>query len=139
MKYYHGSNIFLPVGTILVPQQNYEISWGQTDFYPILEQNRPKHCLAHKNAVFMCASDEDIDLAGGGTEYVFVVKPLGPVSKHDINWSSEISVALCEKKKSLQQDLIYFSTQYWSGVSHNAESVWEYLTTSAEVLSVEEF
>jgi len=138
-KFYHGSSIFLPVGTILVPQSNYEDNWGHTDFYHILEKYRPNHCPAHRDAVFMCESDEDIDLAGGGTEFVFIVEPLGPVSKHDLNWGSEISANIVEPDGKINKDVEFFAKQYWAGVPHHNESVWEYLTTSARIIHVEEF
>lgn len=35
--------------------------------------------LSHSQSVFMVGNDEDIDLAGGGTEYVFIVEPLDKV------------------------------------------------------------
>ena len=73
--YYHGSNIFLPVGTILKPRDDYENDWIDTDFYIPLERWRPKNMLAHRESVFMTDNPDDVDLAGGGTEWLMTVKP----------------------------------------------------------------
>ena len=89
--YYHGSSNYLPVGTILNARDEYESDWQHTDFYSILEKYRPSDQLSHKQSVFMCDNSDDLDSAGGGTEWVFTLEPLGPVQRHDMNWSSEIS------------------------------------------------
>lgn len=137
-KYFHGSGIELPVGTILVPQENYEANWQHIDFYPILEKYRPKNMLAHKDAVFMCDNEDDVDLAGGSTEYLFTVVPLGKVEKHDLNWSSEISCLVGDNPKDWNK-IKEAADNYWAGVPHFNESVWEYLTPSAKILKVEEY
>ena len=93
--------------------------------------------LAHKNAVFMCDNDQDIDCAGGGTEYLMVVKPLGKIEKHDLNWSSEISCLISE---NASEDLIKQAAEnYWYGIPHHNKNVWEYLTPEAVILAVELF
>lgn len=137
MKFWHGSMDQLKIGTILMPTSNYEERWNSTDFYNVLERYRPLHCLAHKNSVFMCDNDNDIDCAGGGTEWVFEVKPLGAIERHDMNWSSEISGAICENAP--EETLREYAMNYWNGLPHHSESVWEYLTTSAVIISVERF
>lgn len=138
-KFYHGSMKYLPVGTILTPRDNYESNWGHTDFYKILEKYRPKNMLSHSQSVFMVGNDEDIDLAGGGTEYVFIVEPLDKVQKHDMNWSSEISMLISDGHKIDDPKVIEAANSYWNGNPHYNESVWEYLTTKAKILAVEEY
>lgn len=136
--YYHGSNDELPKGTILKPRgDDYEADWIGTDFYSILEKYRPSDMLSHKNAVFMCDNPDDIDNAGGGTEWLFKVKPLGPVQKHDLNWSSEISLLISNNES--EDKIKEAALNYWNGVPHHDENVWEYLTTSAKILAVEEY
>jgi hypothetical protein len=85
MKYYHGSENLLPVGTILKPPENYEEKWSSTDFYAVLEKYRPENYLSHKEAVFLVDNEDDIDNVGGCTDFIFVVKPLSKVEKHDMN------------------------------------------------------
>ena len=144
-KYYHGSNTKLPVGTILKPSPTYENDWSGTDFHQVLENHRPENMLAHKNSVFMCDNPDDIDLAGGGTEWLFTVVPLGPVQRHDLNWSSEISMLMSEVDASestswqLQKKIRKAAENYWNGIPHHNENVWEYLTSSAKIIAVEPY
>jgi hypothetical protein len=138
--YYHGSMEHLPVGTILKPRgTDYEASWGNTAFYAVLERYRPSHMLGHKHTVFMVSDTDDVDLAGGGTEWLFTVKPLGPVSKHDMNWSSEISMLTDDGHDMDSPQVKKAAENYWQGVPHPNESVWEYLTPAAEILKVEAY
>lgn len=137
--YYHGSSVNLPVATVLTPRETYEDNWCSTDFYLILELFRPLNMLAHKQSVFMCDNDEDVDLAGGATEWLFTVKPLGPVQRHDMNWSSEISMLINTGYDEDSLEVAEAAANYWNGVPHTNESVWEYLTSKAEILSVEEY
>lgn len=137
MTYYHGSHIKLPPGFILTGRgSDYEISWSNTDFYQILEKYRPEDKIAHKEAVFMCGNDDDIDCAGGGTEWVFTLRADGPVEKHDINWTSSISCALSENAE--EKDIRELAYNYWSGVP-SEDPLWEHLTRQATIISCEEF
>lgn len=139
-QYFHGSMNYLPVGTILTPRMDeYEKDWQNTDFYNILEKYRPSNMLSHKESVFMVDNEDDIDLAGGGTEWMFIVKPLGPIQKHDINWSSEISGLVSDGYSIDSTEIINAANNYWKGVPHPAENVWEYLTTKAKIISVEKY
>ena len=139
--FYHGSMDHLPVGTILIPRIDYEVIWGGTDFYYALEEYRPKEMLSHKEAVFMVDNEQDVDLAAGGAEWVFTVKPLGKVEKHDLNWGSEVSMLISDGFDILSDEIQTAALNYWNGIRipHHSESIWEYLTPSAEILSVEEF
>jgi hypothetical protein len=140
--YYHGSNDELPVGTILKGRgSDYENDWSHTDFYQILEKYRPANMLSHKDAVFMCKTPEDVDISGGGTEWLFTVEPLGIVQRHDLNWSSEISnlLSVSEFDDEYLDDIIEAAANYWNGVPHHDENVWEYLTPSAKIVKVEEY
>lgn len=112
----------------------YTKEWSHTDFYAILERHRPDNCLAHRDAVFMVEKDEDIDLAGGATDHIIFLQPIGPVSRHDLNWSSEISCLISEGLHPDSQEVIAAANNYWSGVPHPNESVWEILASKARVL-----
>ena len=138
-RFYHGSMIKLPVGTILNPNVNYEENWANTDFYAVLEKYRPKNMLSHKNSVFMCGSDEDVDLAGGGTEYLFIVEPIGEIERHDVNWSSEISMLISDGLEIDDPKVRDAAANYWNGTPHYNEQVWEYLTPFAKIVSVEKY
>ena len=137
-KYYHGSFDKLPVDTILRPQTGYEKNWGGNQFYQVLEKYRPPNMVSHKNAVFMCDNLEDIDLAGGADHFIYEVMPLGPVEKHDLNWSSEISMLADEEGPNQELALKKAAEHYWNGDPHYNESVWEYLTTNAKIIALVE-
>lgn len=138
--YYHGSYTYLAPGTILSPRnQDYEQDWQHTDFYNVLEKYRPANKPAHKDSVFMVSDPDDIDLAGGGTDWIFTLQPLGPVSKHDLNWSSEISMLKSDGFDDESPEVEQAAKNYWMGVPHHNESVWEYLTPRAKILTVEEY
>jgi hypothetical protein len=137
--YYHGSSTKLPVGFILTYRdEEYENDWGDTDFYHILEIYRPEHMIAHKKAVFMTDNIDDIDIASGGSEWLFTVQPLGKVEKHDMNWGSEVSM-LMDTDPNNYEAIEQAAKNYWNGVPHTNESVWEYLTSSARIVAVEPY
>lgn len=138
--FYHGSIRKLPVGTVLVPSKDYHTYWGDMSFYIYLEMYRPKNMLAHRESVFMVDNKDDIDVAGGGTDWIFTVKPLGKVERHDINWGSEVSMLADDyegpdKEEKIEQAAL----NYWNGVPHPNESIWEYLAPKAKIVDVEEF
>lgn len=138
MKYYHGSMIPLEVGVILTGRGDaYIKDWKDTDFYYILDKYRPTGCLPHSKAVFAVGDPDDIDLAGGGTEWAFELLPIGEVSKHDMNWSSEISCLLSNGFSLDSLEVIQAAKSYWLGVPHPNESVWEYIMPRARIVKVE--
>ncbi len=137
--FYHGSPERLSVGTILKSRgHDYEADWKDTDFYSVLELYRPTNMLSHRDAVFMCDNPDDIDKAGGATDWLLTVEPLGKVQRHDLNWSSEISMLVADDPDNIQA-IRQAAENYWNGVSHHDENVWEYLTPSARVVAVEEY
>lgn len=138
-KFYHGSMIKLPVGAILTPRDNYADNWSEADFFHALEMHRPPNMLSHTKAVFMCSKPNDIDLVGGGTNWLFTVAPLGPIQKHDVNWGSEIAMLHEAGHKMNSPEIIKAAKNYWSGKPHFSENVWEFLTPKAEILKVEKF
>lgn len=137
--FYHGSNDELPVGTVLTPRDNYEDNWSGTDFYAALEKYRPANMLGHKDAVFMCDNPDDVDAAGGGTDWLFTVVPQGPIQKHDLNWGSEVSMLIGDGHSIDSPEVKQAAENYWAGVPHYNESVWEYLTTAAKIIDVEPY
>lgn len=137
--FYHGSSNKLPVGTILTPRDDYEERWSHTDFYHALEMYRPPNMLAHKQSVFMCDNPDDIDNAGGATDWLFTVQPLGVVQKHDLNWGSEVSGLIDLGNDISSKAVKNAAANYWNGTPHPNENVWEYLTPQARILKVEEY
>jgi hypothetical protein len=138
-KLYHGSMEYLPVGTILTSRDNYEDRWGHTDFFDALEYYRPKNKLSHTQSVFMCDNPDDVDLAGGGTEYLFTVIPIGPVQRHDLNWSSEVSSLISLGYDLDSPEVKNAAEAYWAGEESPNEVLWEYLAPKAKIIAVEEY
>ena len=138
MNFFHGSSTPLPPGTILRNLPGYEERWGHNDFYKILEQYRPQDKLPHKEAVFLCENDDDLDAVGAGTEFVLEVLPMGPVSRHDLNWGSEIDVLRSNGVPADDPQIALAAENYWNGVPHH-DPVWEVLTAEGRVMSCEPF
>jgi hypothetical protein len=138
--FYHGSMTKLPVGTVLTPRDDYENDWSGTDFYAALEYWRPDSMLSHSQSVFMVADEDDVDLAGGGTEWLFIVEPEGRIERHDINWGSEVSMLIGDGHEIESESVKKAALQYWWGTPHSSnESVWEYLTPKAKIIHVERY
>ena len=136
-KFYHGSYDKLDVDTVLTPGgDDYESSWGGTNFYGPLEKFRPPEKLAHKEGVFMVGNDDDVDVAGGATDYVYVVEPIGEVQKHDLNWGSEISMLIDNGHTLNDPEVKEAAENYWNGVPHHNEQVWEYLAPRAKIVGI---
>jgi len=140
-KYYHGSYENLPVGTRLTPgNDDYEDNWGENLWYDALEYWRPNEYLAHRAAVFMVDNEDDVDMAGGATDYLLTVIPRGKIQRHDMNWGSEIGGMLEDDDVDYADPVIEnLALNYWNGVPHTNESVWEYLAPEAIVVAVEPY
>ena len=132
----HCSNIAHPEGQVLTARgDGYYQPYDQ-----ILEMFRPSGFIARKNAVYMVDHGDDICLCGGGMDHVFVVKPEQPVTRYDLNWTSEIcslldtvaKMPLC--KEDADPRLVHAARSYWAGLPHPNESIREYLAPSAEVV-----
>jgi hypothetical protein len=137
--FYHSSANELDVGTILTGRgSDYDRDWGYVPFFEVLERYRPANKLSHRDAVFMVGNEDDLDSAGGSTEYVFTLKALGSVSKHDMNWSSRIASMVDDGLDYDDTRIKQAAEKYWSGEPTD-DPLWEYLTTKAEILAVEEF
>ena len=136
VMYYHGSSYHLPVGTILHPQDDHEERWSLEHFYHPLERYRPYGLLSHRDSVFMCDKVDDVELAKDYVDYIFVVKPLGRVERHDLMFGRDIC-SLISSGFSIDDDLVKdLAHRYWNGECHPKHNVWEYLTTSAEIIKV---
>lgn len=136
-KLYHGSSDYLPVGTILTPRDDYESRWEHTNFFRPLEFYRQKDKLSHAKSVFMVDNEDDVDLAGGGTDYIFTVIPIGPVQKHDMNWASEISSLIDLGHDIDSPEVEDAAAAYWAGEESPNEIIWEYLAPKAKIIAVE--
>jgi len=141
ISFFHGSYDKLPEGTILTPERgSFVYSQDKMDSHFKLEQFRPPEFLSRNHAVYMCTDIDDIDLSGGATDRVYLVVPLGKVEKHDLNWMTEIDLIISNASSDNAQEdeetiekVKIAALNYWNGVPHYNESVWEYLTESAKM------
>jgi len=142
--YFHGSYDKLPNGTILTPDKgNFmgTFSQDEMDSHFKLEQFRPSNFLSRNNAVYISSDIDDIDLSGGATDHIYLVEPLGVVEPHDVNWMSEIDMIMSDAWDNGTQEteetiekVKNAALNYWNGVPHYNESVWEFLTPSAKII-----
>jgi hypothetical protein len=140
MQYFHGSYDEFEKGKELSGRgEEYVEDWIHTDFYQILERYRPAVCLAHQKAVFMVSDPDDIDLVGGATDWCSEVVPENPVSRHDVNWSTEISCLLSDGHNQESKPVMDAALHYWNGVAHKSGAVWEYIAPACTVVRCEPF
>lgn len=136
--FYHGSSVFLAPGTLLRPDPRHEEHWTDNGWYRALELHRPEGMLAHRDAVFCCDNPDDLDAAGGGTDWVFTVVPRGPASRHDMNWGTRIDLAIEEGKNIEDEAIAALARNYWAGVA-TEDPLWEYLAAGAKIIAVQPF
>ena len=134
--YYHGSSKPFTPGFVLLPQGNTPLS--KENYSVLLEKYRPSDMLSHYNSVFMTDNMDDLDNVGASIDYVLKVYPLGNVERHDMNWSSEL-ICLLDEKHPNQKEIEKVIKNYWDGIPHYDENLWEYLTPSAKVISCEKY
>jgi len=138
MPFYHGSNRPFEPGTVLQGRgDRYEKEWGDCDYFWVLELYRPSGFLPHRSAVFMVSQIEDMDLTRGCTEWCLQVEPGEYLSKHDLHWLSVISRLMGDGHDHNSEAVTTAARNYWAGVPHPNESLWEYLTETVTVLHCE--
>lgn len=135
MRYFHGSYDAHEAGTVFQGRgSSYEEKWAKTDFYAALERWRPADKIAHRDAVFLVADPDDLDAVGSATDWCLEMEPLGPVSCHDVGWSSTVSLLISDGHKIDSAEVQTAAEAYWSGRPCPGEEMWEYITTEARVL-----
>jgi hypothetical protein len=132
-EYYHGSYDELSIGTILRPRDDYDSHWYDLDCKSILEKYRPANQLPFSQVVFMCDNVDDIDNAGGATDYIYLVKPVGQIWRHDVGWQTAITIAM--ENNPREEDLKSMADHYWQGLpNHQYGPVWEYCARGAVIV-----
>ena len=134
--FWHASADKLPVGTVLSPRPDYEARWHSESAGRILEDGRPPDSLPHREAVFMCAEQQDCDDCGAQCEWLFGVVPEGPVTRHDLSHASAIDCLLSEGASSDEPAVRELVRRYWAG-DPSELPCWEHLARSARIVSVE--
>lgn len=137
MIYFHASDQSPEIGTVFRGRgQAYDDDWNRASFYRPLEHYRPASRTSHKDAVFLCKDVQSIGYCGGLEETILLMKAGGPVSWHDMNWSTEIS-SLVSSGFSIDSVPVRRAAEaYWSGRPFGKESVWEGIAKTATVVAV---
>jgi hypothetical protein len=133
---FHGSRREFPVGFILSPQSDGYVQDPETKrTEEIVERYRPTGKIARHKAVFLVDDPDLIDSAGGYTDFIYTVEPIGRVERSDLSWYSDIEIYL-DTDESEQQRL---AENYWSGMPYNEgdHSLFEYRVKSAKIVAVE--
>ena len=133
----HGSEFKHSEGLVLTARSSSPCAAMQEN--RILEMFRPPEFIAHAGAVFCCAKQDDLECCGAVIDHVYLVETEGIVTRHDLNWVSEICCLLDyldmpSNVKNADERFGQMAESYWLGLPHSDESVWEYLTLSAKVM-----
>ncbi len=108
--YYHGSNHYFSE-KFIKPVNEYTSSESVKDIEELFESVRPSHCIPRTNCVFLTKSIEDIDYAGGYTDYIYLVS-VENINSSDLAWYSKAS---CQLSDGDIQGAIKSAIKYWSG------------------------
>ncbi len=146
---YHGSRKEFPVGFTLLPQSDgYASSSDESiaNTERILESHRPAQCLPRAKSVFMVTDPEEIDFAGGYTDFVYQVEPVGKVEKNDMAWYSSLATVIWDDVND--PEAIRLAEGYWSGQPEKplrsfeyralleSHTLFEYRAPSAKIIRV---
>jgi hypothetical protein len=144
ITYFHGSYDKLPRGTVLSPEHgNFMKTFEDFEMegHFKLEQFKPAGSLSRNECIFMTDNIDDIDNAGGATDHIYIVNPIGKTEIHDLGWMSEIDVIISDSFDNGEQDspetlekIKQAALNYWAGVPFSDDPVWEYLAKQAVIV-----
>ena len=144
--FYHASFHELPLGTVLRGDYGEGHAWRlRAPVSRLLEARRPAGQVSRTSAVFATTSARTAVKAGGGTDYVYEVEPVGPLSgPFDSGWHSEISRVWLATGGAMDADLASdprfaaMADAYWAGEKCRgklcAGRYQEYLMPSARIV-----
>ncbi len=139
---FHGAANPLPVGSTLQARTN--TGWFPAPIESALERGRPSHLPSRLSSFFLVDDPTLIRAAGGPTDYVYRVTPVGTCSKHHHGWMGNVYDAMIpfirhrapqEEKDAATPKLMHLEEwirNYWNGVPYRhrpgqAETTWEFL------------
>ena len=140
---FHGSTILFTKGTVLRPQSGGYVDHPDAEpqhhmTEEILERFRPENCIPRSKAVFMVDNPDLIDYAGGYTDHIYEVEPVGEVTKGNLAWYSEL-YALCEdavlSESAETPEMEQAARSYWNASPKDSRhDLYEYMASSAIVI-----
>lgn len=140
----------MDVGAILKARANE--GWFRKEIEDAMEEGRPKAVPSRLSSFFLVDDPKLIAIAGGSTDYVYRVKPIGVYSKHHQGWMGNVynvmipfirSGASQAERDEVAPELVHVGEwvhNYWEGVPYRhrpgqAKTTWEFL---APEISIEE-
>lgn len=135
---FHGSYKSFPIGFRLLPQNDGYTSYEEVqEIEQLFEQYRPEHKTPRKQSVFLTDDINNIDGAGGYTDYIYVVNPESTPEASDLAWYSEAG-SIYSDEQCVSDRLIEAIENYWNGTSYHtpSQSNFEYRCKSATILSI---
>ena len=138
MIFFHGTNLRLDVGFELKPQADgyaKDSSEHISALEDFIELGRPHDKIPRRNAVYLSDDPDLIDAAGGLTDAIYEIKPIGFPEKSDLAWYTQTQFFLDEGN---ELDAAICAQNYWSGLEYvdENESCFEYRVIGAHISSV---
>jgi hypothetical protein len=148
MKYYHGTNKHLSMGTVLKKTvispphiwDSHDADFEEIEF--LSEELRPNNRPSRLESIFLVVRINDIEEAmGSQPAYVYQVVPIGDVFKTHSQWLGEAYFFTVRKKRSksvaaiaeLDRKIEECIANYWMGKPTSAHGVYEFLCNSARI------
>ena len=150
---YHGSRRRFRVGTILRAQRyGYAHGSGYPAFEKrvrkmcedFLEEFRPANAIPRRSALFMVDDPSIIDAVGGYEDYVYEVQPIGPVTRCNLYWYSDLE-GYCmglegRPEHAHMGQVMDMAKGYWRASTNDIDAPvrdqMEYLAQSARVIAL---
>jgi hypothetical protein len=141
-KLYHGSKKSFPVGFVLEPQKDGYVHANSGDEFDaqikiteqLLEKFRPSDQLSRYESVFVTTTPATIEYAGGSTNHVYVVEPLGPIFFGNLYWYSQIENAAFDIDDYDPDELRSWAQNYWAAKPSGQSETYEYRTNKARIV-----
>jgi hypothetical protein len=137
--FYHGSYKKFNDNFILLPQSDgYANLPSEKEIEKLFEKHKPKDKISRKNCVFLVTDINLIDYAGGFTDYIYKVEPIGKVEKSDLSWYTEaFGVLYSDEEDSNKFTIEECINNYWNSVPfiYSSKSCFEYRCNSAKIIT----
>lgn len=148
-KLYHGSSRELKIGSVMRGGRfSAESGFGMLETYA--ESLRPKDCISRFKGIFMVSRPSDIYSAGGSTDFVYEVEPIGKFNRYHFSWMGEaynvmlqlasraspLKLTKRELAQAQEQGVDDMIMNYWNGARppKGSNDYWEYLAGSVKIV-----
>lgn len=132
---YHGTHINAPSGFKLTPQASgFTHSKDVHQLEVLFEQMKPQGMISRKDAVYLSDDPDLIDAAGGYTDVIYRVKPVGHTERSDLAWYTKAQEILESREEGLEDCI----QKYWAGTPFPDSdcSCFEFRCRAAHVVSI---